>query len=96
MDWVLGTGAAFAAAAMLIGAWITLHGKLTPTIEQKRQRQLDEAQDNLLLAEASLLSSPPIPVDAPSSKGAPTTIVSPAMPTPKPKRSPASVLLGLR
>lgn len=54
MDWVLGTGAACAAAAMLIGAWITLHGKLTPTIEQKRQRQLDEAQDNLLLAEASL------------------------------------------
>ena len=52
--YVMSAVAAGVSLVLLVWAAPKVFGRLQPTIEQKRQRQLDEAQDNLLLAEASL------------------------------------------
>ena len=59
MDWLAVTGALVGLGVgipfVLSGVFSGVRSRfLQPPIERKRQRQLDEAQDNLLTAEASL------------------------------------------
>ena len=56
MDAAYIVSAVLTAVGVAVLAWPGdgLVARLQPSIERKRQRQLDEAQDNLLTAEASL------------------------------------------